>query len=256
MAIKNIHDSDMLMLVVSVQNDGSVDKTLEDLDAALDCIVDSMSDENIWFCSIDLSGKWRLGQGEFEPMGEDNVLAWCQFVADETVLPSLERWVARQEKMLIDAGEFKPIHESEDVQLCETAISCLAMKHLSFVPVYTRFLDLWDLEHGVHQNGIIAHLLKMHGQCAEVEDLLVKMVVKYGGDGDLIQYDARPFLEEVYGDFPASKLFRRMVEEVHENAAGGEDSSGERYIFNYTPGWPEIGAAADTIWAELNISAA
>lgn len=256
MAIESIRDPDMMALVVSIQNDGSVGETLSDLNAALDCIVDSLEDSDLFYRSIDLSGKWRLGDDGFEPMGEDNLVAWANFVKNEDVLPGIERWLARQEKLLVDVGEFDMIYESEETQLGEPAISSLAMKHRSFVPLYNRFLDLWDLNHGVYQPGVIAFLVKIHGKCPEIEDMLLNMVLKHGGDGDLIEYNTRPFLEEIYGDFPESDLFRRMVTEMHANCGKLKDSSGKRYIFNYTPSWPELGAKADAILAELDAGVA
>ena len=151
---------------------------------------------------------------------------------------------------------YEALYESEEAQLGEPALSALAMRYPAFLHTYSRFLDLWDLDHGVHHSEMISFFLKIHGVCPEIEAILMKMVTKYGGDGDLIEHNARPFLEEIYGDFPESDLFRRMVTEMHADCGIPSNPSEKRYIFNYTPSWPELGEKAKTLLAELDAKAA
>lgn len=144
------------------------------------------------------------------------------------------------------------IRETDEVLLGEVPLSILAVTHLDFVPVFTRFLDVWDDPAQAQQHSVVMEIVQSHGRCPAVEDLLVKLVAQHGGDGDLIQSVLRPLLEKLYGDFPGSKLFRRMVETTHAMGTKRQDSEGNRYIFLHCPDWPELKVSATAILAELD----
>jgi hypothetical protein len=90
------------------------------------------------------------------------------------------------------------INESEKSQLGEPAISVLAIRFREFVSVYNRFMNLWDLDHGVIQNEVTGQILKAHGKCDEVENLLMDFVVNHRGDCDLVQHVLRSELTEIW----------------------------------------------------------
>jgi hypothetical protein len=39
----------------------------------------------------------KAGSGEFDPMGEDNIVAWTNFANKADALSGLRKWLARQE---------------------------------------------------------------------------------------------------------------------------------------------------------------
>lgn len=254
MTVELFRDDNALTLVASIRNRGMPDETIADLHEALARITDSLDDESLYFRAIDLSGEWRPGNGDFDPWGSANVGAWARLAGQPQVLDRLRTWLADVETLLARHADEKhgSILESDEVLLGEVPASILAVMHLEFVPIYARFLDVWLDLNDAQKNSVVAEIVQSHGRCAKVEDLLFKLVVYQGGDGDLVGYALRPELEKLYGDFPKSKLFRRMVEAMHARGPELQDSTGKRYIFSYQPSWPELTEAAKAILAELD----
>jgi hypothetical protein len=253
LAVELLHDEGMMMLVVSIRNSGAHDQVTEDLHEAIVKISNSLGDESLYYRAIDPSGAWRLGNDEFNPWDDDAVGAWVRIASQSGALDGLRAWLAEVERLLASrlAENHESIWEAEDALLGEVPLSVLAIAHLEFVPIYARFRDLWEDGNATQQDSIVAEIVEAHGRCSEVEELLFKLVVHHGGDSDLMEYALRPQLEKLYGDFPKSKLFRRMVEAMHAMGSERKDSHGEWHIFSYHPSWPELTETAKAILAEL-----
>ncbi|MCJ2045411.1 hypothetical protein MKK58_12860 [Methylobacterium sp. J-078] len=246
----------MLSIVLSIRNSGTHVETIKDLHKALAKIASSLGKESLYYRAIDLSGTWRSGEEEFNPWAPPNISAWADLARHPETLNDLRAWLEDVERLLLRhlAEEDTSILEAEEVLLGEVPLSILAVMHLDFVPLYTRFLDVWQDQNGPQQGSIVQEIVEAHGRSKEVEDLLFKLVVYMSGDGDLIEYNLRKNLEQLYGNFSQSELFRRMVEAMHARGSELQDSTGKRYIFSYLPGWPELTVAAETILAELDVA--
>ena len=242
------------LLPLSVGRGDADGGKIDDLNKSLEIISDSLADKSLFFRAIDLSGTWRLGAGDFDPWNSNNVAAWAKLAGQATALPDLRAWLEDLERLL--ARHIREMHdpmwEADEVLVGEVPLSILAVAHLEFVPIYTRFLDVWENANAPQQNSIVTEIVQAHGSCSEVEDLLLKFVAYKGGDSDLIEYALRPELEKLYGDFPRSKLFRRMIETMHARGPELQDSTGKRYIFSYMLNWSELAEAAQAILAELD----
>lgn len=260
MPVTPIHDRENYSLVLSLRTSRFFGDPVVDLSEALAKLEDSLSDKGLYFRAIDVTGKWRPGRGgfnpfdAFDPYNDDAIGAWSKIGSRRENLPGLRKWLADVEALLTRyvAEEHQSICETDMVVLAEVPLGVFAIMHLEFVPIYARFIDLWINADARQQNSIVSDIMETHGPRPEVEDLLFKLVVEHGGDGDLIEYALRPELEKHYGDFTESPLFRRMIVAMHAKGAAMQDSTGKRYIFSYTPSWPELSDAAKAILAELD----
>lgn len=264
MAVDILRDDDTMTLVARLRRPRSLmarlqparsdEAMMQDLNAALDAIQQSLGERRIWHRAIDPTGAWSPGQGEFAPSDRRCLAAWAALARRRESRQALHTWFDRLAALLQRVGPDDPIHEAEDAQLGEFALSVLATRHLEFVPVFQRFLDLWDLHHAVHTDRTIADIVKAHGRSPETESLVLHAVVAHAGDGDLVEHELRPILTKLYGDFTRSDLLRRMVTTMHAETAGRTPAE-ERYIFRYTPSWPELGTAVQSMLAELDARA-
>ncbi|WP_216331382.1 hypothetical protein [Rhizobium sp. X9] len=255
MAIKEIFDEGAMTIAFRIPFKRNKSKVIAELNEVIPRIRESLSRENAWYRVVDISGKWRSDNEAFDdPWTSPNAEAWVQLAGHGEFLEGLRIWVGELENLLALhlREEHVSIRETDEVLLGEVPVSILAVMYSDFVPVFTRFLDVWDDPNLDQQYSVVAEIVQSHGRCQEVEDLLVKLAAHEGGDGDLIQSVLRPQLEKLYGDFPNSTLFRTMVETMHARGAELEDSDGNRHIFHYCPNWPELTANATTILAELD----
>jgi len=163
MAVKEIRDG--ISLVLSIQNSGAIGEVIKDLNESLDIIEASLSDPELDIRSIDLTGKWRPDAGEFDPGDENCLMAWATFAESADAVSFFVGWFTRIENLLGKTETFDAIYESDELQLGEVALSFLALKNKTFLPVYNRFLNLWDLGHSVHVDDTIMYIFKVHGKC-------------------------------------------------------------------------------------------
>ncbi|CUW87370.1 hypothetical protein N5C66_15005 [Rhizobium pusense] len=255
MTIKEVFDEDAMTIAFRISFNRNKSKIIAELNEVIPRIKKSLSREDVWYRVIDVSGKWSSDKEDFEdPWTSPNADAWVQLANHSEFLEGLHVWFGDLENLLALHLQEKhaSIRETDEVLLGEVPLSILAVTHLDFVPVFTRFLDVWDDPAQAQQHSVVMEIVQSHGRCPAVEDLLVKLVAQHGGDGDLIQSVLRPLLEKLYGDFPGSKLFRRMVETTHAMGTKRQDSEGNRYIFLHCPDWPELKVSATAILAELD----
>jgi len=151
MAVKEIRDG--ISLVLSIQNSGAIGEVIKDLNESLDIIEASLSDPELDIRSIDLTGKWRPDAGEFDPGDENCLMAWATFAESADAVSFFVGWFTRIENLLGKTETFDAIYESDELQLGEV------------LPVYNRFLNLWDLGHSVHVDDTIMYIFKIHGKC-------------------------------------------------------------------------------------------
>ncbi|MDQ4407112.1 hypothetical protein RBU00_13455 [Rhizobium sp. AN63] len=233
--------------IVSTQNPREIIADLNEISLRLE---ESLSDKNIWYRVIDLSGTWSSNEA-FYPWTEINYNAWIELALHSEVLDDLRAWFGTLEKLLIrfsQAGRGIPMMETDEAAFGEVPLSVLAIMYSDFVPIYTRFLDLWEAQDRNQCCEIVTEIVQSHGAMPEVEDLLVKLVSEHFYDSCLIPY-LRTELENLYGDFPQSALFRKMVEAMHTKEA--ENVGFERSIFKYCSEWIELTESANAILAEL-----
>jgi hypothetical protein len=224
---------------------------IKDLNAAVDVIMSSLDNDGLYFRAIDISGKWTLGQGDFDPWEGPSSDAWAKIVKKTGLHDQLWEWLDRIEPILAKylAENFEGLHENEDAQLGEVPASLLALNSPRFVPMYTRLLSAWDLDHGVHQNLVCIGIVKAHGRTPEVEELLYELGVKHFNT-DVFEA-LRETLSDQYGDFTKSDLFHRIVTDVHTPLPEVSEGKRDLWIFSYCPNWPELTDAAQRIIAEL-----
>ncbi|MBG0507597.1 hypothetical protein I3J13_02380 [Agrobacterium sp. MOPV5] len=245
--IEKKKNSEIAFCIVSTQKPQEIIRDLNEISLRIE---ESLSDENIWYRVIDLSGTWNSSE-EFYPWTEINYNAWIKLALHSEVLDDLRAWFGTLEKLLIrfsQEGHAIPMMETDEAAFGEVPLSILAVMYSDFVPIYTRFLDLWEAQDRNQCCEIVTDIVKSHGAIIEVEDLLVKLVSEHSYDNSLIPY-LRTELENIYDDFPQSALFRKMVEVMHAKEA--ENIGFERSIFRYCSDWVELTESANAILAEL-----
>ena len=239
MSITSIYDGE-LRVFVSIQTKGSDKKLIDNLNEALTVLFDKPENSDFFYKSIDITGQWSPHDGEFDAWGTTAARAWLDVATRPSIRNELKLWATKVEKIFIQHGE---IWDSEEALFGEVPISYFGLLHLEFVPLYSRFIDSWGLNYMNDPERIIAQMAENHGCCPEIEDMLLKCVVDQAGGGCLSGFDLKPVLQNLYGDFPKSKLFRRIIHaKFHKGGIGP----------NYHPNWPELAAAEKDILATLD----
>ncbi len=254
MSLVPLYDERQMTLVLSIQECVTVQDKMASLHQALLEISKKSADNSIYFWAIDLAGTWKIGDDEFDPWSESNLNAWIDLAKCKDSLDPLRAWLNHLEKILLlrRKEERAPLWESDVTLFGEVALSVLAIMYLDFVPFYARFLDAWDGENSRQRDSTIQEIVASHGRCPEIEKLIFDLIFHDGIDGDLINYSLRSDLENMYGDFTKSDLFRRIIEAIHAAGADWQDNEGNWAIFRYTPSWPELKEKAEEILAELD----
>lgn len=80
MSLTPYTDTNSRTLIISVQNNGSVAQVTKDLNDALTLVQESLSDSDLYFATIDISGTWRPGDPELNPWEETYVSAWTELL--------------------------------------------------------------------------------------------------------------------------------------------------------------------------------
>jgi len=102
--------------------------------------------------------------------------------------------------------------EEDELQICEVAVTALAVVDLQFVPLYLRFLKYWDLGHEVFQTQEITAICNRHGWCDEIEELLITRASIDGQHGpEQVVFEQRDFIKAHCRPLDGSPFFRRLV---------------------------------------------
>lgn len=264
MPVKIVLEEDHLQLVLSIKPRGllpgqKLDHTVDQMFEALEIIRNRVSDGDIYYFTIDIANAHSAGE-EFVPWHDGAVPRWGAIAREARLHSRLQQWLSAVEDLIVStdatAGRSTAgIWEHDETQFGEPAASVFALAHRSFIPFYTRLLKVWDLDHEVHQSEAIDAIVRTHGICPETEDLLVARACAGYGQGQI--EDLFPYLQEQYGDFSNSALFRRMVQECHARDRAWRQSMpgknlADRQIFNYCPSAPVLKEKAAAILKELD----
>jgi hypothetical protein len=280
MPVKTVFEQSALQLVVSLfptasSQEEALDQTVDQLFEALQVIRGQLMNKDIYHFAIDICGSHEGGD-EFDPWSDEAIPAWSQIAVHSRLHGRLEQWLSEVEKLIAEANSGVrsngSVWELDEYQLGEVAACAFALVSRNFVPFYVRLLKVWDLDHMSHLPEAIEAIVKRHSICPEIEELLFELETSGYGHG---QAEALfPYLQEQYGDFPNSPLFRRMVETLHAKDLAWRISAHENYlerlakdsnakptnlskrhIFAYCPSAPALTEAANRLLAELDLSA-
>lgn len=173
MTLRPYTDTDSMTLIISVQNDGSVAQTTKDLNDALTLVRESLDDRDLYYCTIDVSGEWRPGDAELNPWEDPFRSAWQKLVDTPALRKPLAIWLGRVVALIKENQEsqISCISEHDETQFGEVPASLLALADKRFVPVYTEFMKVWDLDHAVSQFDVVELLIEEHGKNSETNSL-------------------------------------------------------------------------------------
>lgn len=259
MSVKRLHDPDQHMFVFSIRNDKwlvrrAPSEVMDDLDTALTMLRLSLREE-AYFRTFDLAGTWRPGGEEFDPTSEKNRAAWNRLATQPELKPRLRAWLSRAKTVMAEyeAITRDTIWESEHIQFGEEVASLMSALYVDFVPDFASMLQYWDIGHEVQTGETIDLLLEKYGICPETEELLIARTVH--GTESLVEHMFAE-LDEHYGGFVHSDLFRRIVTAMHakyeaylrKHPSRGRD---ERWIFLNSKN-KALTEAANVILAELD----
>jgi hypothetical protein len=253
------------------------DQTVDKLFEAIQIIRDRMGDKKIYYLCLDICSNHRKGE-EFTAWTKPAVASWVRIARDRRLRERLKQWLTELEKLLIEANSSAGrstggLWEGEETQLGEVAASAFAAADVTFVSFYARLLKVWDTSHEVMQGDTIDSIIENHGICAETEELLYARAVETGYGVDQIG-GLFPILQEHYGDFTKSSLFRKIVETLHardrawrvkehekfvellaRNPKAKPNVLSERNLFVYWRNIPQLKQAADRLLEELDTTA-
>lgn len=278
MSLDERFDEDELKLVITVscddiQSTDAITRSFDDIDVALNRILEKARDEEIYFFSLILQADGvEPAPGNYDPYSEDGIslgevnpwqsfcpMFWdaaCQ--SDETrarVDQFATKLVSVVERVSTFGRSTESLWEDDETQFGEPVLSHLALADRAFVPFYTRMLQAWDLGHEVEQNGAIVEMIEAHGSCAEIEDLLYARALLAPGQAPTDAIEAAfETLQAQYGDFTQSSLFRRMVATSYaQNVVhkGIDKTPGDSLVFDST-GEGALVEASKRIRSELD----
>jgi len=156
--------------------------------------------------------------GLFELWDYENEKFWKAVLENKELRPIL-RDVLRGviETAKLGASTMTLYGESDEIHFGEPLFTALALTDIEFVPFYTDILRQWDVDHEVMQATTINAIFEKYGICPEVEDSLVcrlsEAIGQCGIDNLLF---CLPKIEEHYGPFTKSALFKNIVVQCHK----------------------------------------
>lgn len=209
--------------------------TLAEMIALLGQIEELLRDEDINYFGLDPTGKWRPDQGMFDPWQEDGIAFWAAIAADWGLRKDAMAWfdaiaglIKRSEKL---QSWSESLWECDSSQFGELGAAVCALQDLAFVPVYTRFLRLWDMDHEVNQSETISMIVKKHGLCPETEALLYTRCVDAQGQGGFAELEgAADLFEAKYDNLAEAPLLKRIASAIHAEIYEGRRNEWERYL--------------------------
>lgn len=208
---------------------------LAEMIALLGQIEELLKERNINYFGLDPTGNWRPDQGMFDPWQEDGVGFWAAIAADSGLRKDAMVWfdavtalIKRSEKL---QSWSESLWECDTSQLGEFGAAVCAIQDLAFVPVYTQFLRLWDMDHEVNQSETISMIVQKHGLCPETEDLLYTRCVDAQGQGGFTELEgASDLLEDKYDNLAEAPLLRKIASAIHAEIYEGRRNEWERYV--------------------------
>lgn len=99
-----------------------------------------------------------------------------------------------------------------------------------FVPIYSRLLRHWDMEHAVWPYEVINQLVKKYGPCPEIDELIATRLVEAPGHNGFDQFkELHPLIREWYGDPAASPVYEAAERKLRN--LGFDDVDALREVF-------------------------
>jgi hypothetical protein len=208
---------------------------------AIDCVANNMHESDIWHFGITVSVK----KGLIKVVNSGTSIRAVRLIArNRDSWESRNAWKSVCPEFWIAAFQFLPLQpligsildkienllmlaksagrstaslwEDEQTQFAEPLVSLLALHDVRFVDSYRRLMNQWDMEHEFQQFDIINTIVHVHGICEETEQLLYdRCVVSAGQNGENQIEELYPLLQQTYGEFNQSRLFQRIVTEMH-----------------------------------------
>lgn len=238
------------------------------LDEALNAIHErvSLQDAKCYYFAIDPFGTWSSGQGLVDVWRPENLAFWRSLLALPGFSERLEAWLDDCAELQQFARPFTVatggVWENEQSQFPEAALSTFAKADVRFVPRYTQFLQIWDMDHEVHQSQTIAELFEIHGACPETLELLeVKLTNAQGQHGTEQFAGVLPLLNQHFSNFAESDYFNGLVSKLFQQQEDFRRSEWERYL-KATETYPDLAAprffpfGVHQYFSDENISAA
>lgn len=173
MTLTSYRDTSSMTLIISVKNDGSAPQMMKDLDDALTLVEESTSDEDLFYATIDVSGTWRPGDDELEPWDEPFLSAWKKVVENPAMHQPLAAWLDRVANLVKVSNELSGgcLGEHDEVQFGEVPATLLAFADKRFISIYTKLVNVWDMDHAVSQFDVVEKLLEEYGDTPETQAL-------------------------------------------------------------------------------------
>lgn len=177
---------------------------------------------------------------EFDPWSEETIDFWRRVGRNPELHAPATSWLRRVLFMLQYLDNYPMIDgmwEYDDTQFPEPAISTLATENADFVPLYTKFLAAWDMDHEVWQHDTIVKIIENHGITEQTESLII---LRTGGAMGQRGFDTieevLPLLMQHYGDLAGTDFLKRLVAYHHAGAVGGYGSALSGGYYKYQRG--------------------
>lgn len=234
------HDRSITRILPSNNDPETYDgQILSGLMKALELIEQSAKDGSVFFQTYSIAPpprKGLLGIGksvkdwtpptEFDPWNDETRDFWARVGRNPDLHQTIKRWLddvlrmlERVERLGRSTGG---LWEDDEVQFAEPAISVLAMVHPEFVPFYTRFLAVWDMDHEVSQHDTILQIFETHGITEQTENLIIVRTADGIGQAGVDTFDeVLPLLQDHYGNMEDSDFLKRLVAYHHAHAVSG-----------------------------------
>lgn len=276
MAIEAYHDEDSCSYMQVIKNTATLTEsrlraTLKDLVTALGEIEARLGQRELYFFGLDPTGTWSPEEGEFYA-GDDHVALFWQDVVTRPELHADARAYFEAALSLLKHAQSVSrssdgIWECDTVQLAELGITVFACAQVEFVPLFTRFLRVWDMDHEVNQSDAIITIVQQHGVCPETEELLFTRSVEAQGQtghGDF--EEVADLFAAHHGGLAKAPLLRLIVSTLHtddyeyrkadwDKYQAGEQSQPTNYADrDLVNAWcyPKLAAAVQPIIEELD----
>jgi hypothetical protein len=214
----------------TLHSEEELEQALDDVDAALSLIrADLDSDDAKAFHSLEFQVAdgpavepfGNASSHEYDPWNSASFEFWEAVGHRKLLRPKVMRIIDKAEALLVYAETLRrpvsSVWEDDETQLCEVMVSVLALMDLSYVPVYTRLLTLWDLDHEANQAEIIDQIIERHGLVTNTEALLYCRIVENTGQHGYAKFrSVLDQLQRLHSDLADVPFFRRVVEGLYE----------------------------------------
>ena len=160
---------------------------------------------------------------EIDPRDDETGHFWARVARNPDLHQSAEDWLEMVLRLLERTKKsISHLWEYDEIQFAEPAVSILALVNPDFVPFYTRFLSVWDMEHEVEQHDVILQIFERHGITTQTENLIiVRTADGFGQRGEDTFEEVLPLLQDHYGDILDTDFFKRLVAYHHAHEVTG-----------------------------------